>query len=372
MIVVGCVPIMVFVAHVAASPAVYHLTVVRSFHLLRCLGLRGAARRRHTSMRSALRGLLNVLGPAVIEVVDDVRDVSDLLGFASCNIALLGRRVRMLPLVHRVVVLPFRRQVGLNVHLRGLVTSGLLLLLLELLLLIRVDHQITTTSGGAACTATIVVLVSGALMAILLRVLLLTEERVDQRLLLRARVLLVLVLLDLLELGLALSFRRSVMLLLLVVSVRGGLVLLHLLEEVLLAGALELHPLVRLNVVLLADVGHYAHGVAHCEGVVPDEAGDGLPHVIDLRHLYQQWNVVVQGPVVGVIVPGHDGQTALWLQHVGRGRVVDDYSIFHVPSDLGHILDEYSVDEGAVLTEQADRRVAFRVHHVHQRVRILR
>ena len=167
MIVVGCVPIMVFVAHVAASPAVYHLTVVRSFHLLRCLGLRGAARRRHTSMRSALRGLLNVLGPAVIEVVDDVRDVSDLLGFASCNIALLGRRVRMLPLVHRVVVLPFRRQVGLNFHLLGLVTSSLLLLLLELLLLIRVDHQITT-SGGAACTATIVVLVSGALMAILL------------------------------------------------------------------------------------------------------------------------------------------------------------------------------------------------------------
>ena len=321
-------------------------------------------------MRSALRGLLNVLGPAVIEVVDDVRDVSDLLGFASCNIALLGRRVRMLPLVHRVVVLPFRRQVGLNFHLLGLVTSSLLLLLLELLLLIRVDHQITT-SGGAACTATIVVLVSGALMAILLRVLLLTEERVDQGLLLRAGVLLVLVLLDLLELCLALSFRRSVMMLL-VAIVRGSLVLLHLLEEVLLAGALELHPLVRLNVVLLADVGHYAHGVAHCEGVVPDEAGDGLPHVIDLRHLYQQWNVIVQSPVVGVIVPGYDGQTALWLQHVGSGRVVNDYSIFHVPSDLGHILDEYSVYEGAVLTEQADRRVAFRVHHVHQRVRILR
>ena len=116
-------------------------------------------------MRSALRGLLNVLGPAVIEVVDDVRDVSDLLGFASCNIALLGRRVRMLPLVHRVVVLPFWRQVGLNVHLRGLVTSGLLLLLQ--LLLIRVDHRITA-SAGTACTATIVMLVSGALMAILL------------------------------------------------------------------------------------------------------------------------------------------------------------------------------------------------------------
>ena len=171
---------MVFVAHVAASPAVYHLTVVRSFHLLRCLGLRGAARRRHTSMRSALRGLLNVLGPAVIEVVDDVRDVSDLLGFASCNIALLGRRVRMLPLVHRVVVLPFRH-VGLNIHLRGLLAaSRLLLLLLHLLLLIRAYHQVA--AAGAVCATTIVVLVVGTLVVLailLLRVLLLTEERVD-------------------------------------------------------------------------------------------------------------------------------------------------------------------------------------------------
>ena len=165
MIVVGCVPIMVFVAHVAASPAVYHLTVVRSFHLLRCLGLRGAARRRHTSMRGALRGLLNVLGPAVIEVVDDVRDVSDLLGFASCNIALLGRRVvRVLPL--RLVHLLLMVLRGIHLGLAGM----LLLLLLLLMLRIRVDLQV----------------VAALVLRATLLVLLAAEERVDQGLLLRA------------------------------------------------------------------------------------------------------------------------------------------------------------------------------------------
>ena len=72
-----------------------------------------------------------------------------------------------------------------------------------------------------------------------------------------------------------------------------------------------------------------------------------------------------------VIVPGNNGQTTLSLEHVGSRRVVDNYCIFHIPSDLGHILDEYSVDEGAVLTEEASRAVALRVHHVHQLVRIL-
>ena len=75
---------------------------------------------------------------------------------------------------------------------------------------------------------------------------------------------------------------------------------------------------------------------------------------------------------MGVIVPRYDGQTAFRLQHVGSRRIVNDDSIFHVSSDLGHILDKYSVDEGAVLTEQSDRRVTFRIHHIHQRVRVLR
>ena len=169
--------------------------------------------------------------------------------------------------------------------------------------------------------------------------------------------------LDVLEFSFALGFACSGGLV--------GLVLLHLLEEVLLAGAFELHPLVRLYVVFLPDVGYDAHSVTHGESVVADESGHGLAHVIDLRHLDEQRDVVVEGAVVRIVVPRHDGQAALRLQHVGRGRVVNDDGIFHVSSDLGHILDEYSIDKSAMLAEESHGGVAFRIHHVHQRVRIL-
>ena len=46
-------------------------------------------------MRSALRGLLNVLGPAVIEVVDDVRDVGDFFRFAPSRRSLLNRHLML-------------------------------------------------------------------------------------------------------------------------------------------------------------------------------------------------------------------------------------------------------------------------------------
>ena len=58
------------------------------------------------------------------------------------------------------------------------------------------------------------------------------------------------------------------------------LVLLHLMKQVLLAGALELHTLLLLNVVLLTDVGHDAHRMAHCERVIAYKTHDSLSHII--------------------------------------------------------------------------------------------
>ena len=105
--------------------------------------------------------------------------------------------------------------------------------------------------------------------------------------------------------------------------------------------------------------------------MVSDEACYGLSHVIDLGHLDQHWNVVEQSPIIWIIVPGNDGQATLWLKHVRGGRIINDDCIFHVSTNLSHVLDEDAVDEGAVLAKESAKTVALRVHHIHQRVSIL-
>mmetsp|Transcript_44799 Transcript_44799/g.59494 ORF Transcript_44799/g.59494 Transcript_44799/m.59494 type:complete len:325 (-) Transcript_44799:719-1693(-) len=147
--------------------------------------------------------------------------------------------------------------------------------------------------------------------------------------------------------------------------------LLFLLEGDLLSCALLLMAPLLLQVFPLANLRDDAQGCADREGVVADEAGDGLPAVVDLGHLNQHGNVVEEASILRVVIPRNDGQTALRLQHVGGGRVVDDDRIFHVPADLGHVLHEDAVDEGAVLAEEPRCAVALGVHLVHQGVRIL-
>ena len=115
-------------------------------------------------------------------------------------------------------------------------------------------------------------------MGSLLVILLLVEPRVDQRLLLGAgRLMLMLLLLDLLELGLTFSFCRSMV----VMVVTIYLILLHLLKKVLLPRAFKLHPLMSFNIVFFSDVGHYTHGMTHSKGVISDKSSDRLAHVID-------------------------------------------------------------------------------------------
>ena len=76
---------------------------------------------------------------------------------------------------------------------------------------------------------------------------------------------------------LSVSFARSI----LAVDLIG----LHLLHEVLLAGAFKFETFVRLSGVFLADVGDNAHRMCHWESVVPDEASYRISHVTNLRHL---------------------------------------------------------------------------------------
>ena len=121
----------------------------------------------------------------------------------------------------------------------------------------------------------------------------------------------------------------------------------------------------------LADRPDDVEGVRDREGVVADEAADRVPHVIHLRHLGKKRDEVEQSPVVRVIVPRQDGEALLGLEHVGSGGVVDDDGILAIAADLRHVFREYAVDEGAVLAEESRRCESLRVHHVHQRVRIL-
>ena len=93
----------------------------------------------------------------------------------------------------------------------------------------------------------------------------------------------------------------------------GDLIGMHLLHKVLLSGALELCTLLCLGVVFLADVGDNTHRVRHRERVVPHKASYGLSHVVDLRHLNEQWYVIIQGSIVGIIIPGENWQTTLLL-----------------------------------------------------------
>ena len=162
---------------------------------------------------------------------------------------------------------------------------------------------------------------------------------------------------------------RILVLLLLKLELLAQLLLLLKLD--LLTGTFLLHPPLLLNMLALQDLCDHCHGVADREGVIPHEARDRLSAIIDLGHLDQHGNVIEEAAIVRVVVPRDDGQAALGLEHVGGGRVVDDDGVFHVATELGHILDKDSVDEGAVLSEEPRRAVLLWVHFVHQGVSVL-
>lgn len=86
----------------------------------------------------------------------------------------------------------------------------------------------------------------------------------------------------------------------------------------------QLHAVLNVNVVLC---GHLAY------------LEQDWPDVLDLTHLYQEWDVVEEFSVIHVVVPRDDGQGILRLEEVGDGGVVDDDNVFHTTVQLGQVFD---------------------------------
>ena len=76
-------------------------------------------------------------------------------------------------------------------------------------------------------------------------------------------------------------------------------------------------------------------------------------------------------PIFWVVIPGNNWHCALRLKHVSGRRIVENDGVLHVSSDFGHVLREYSVDVGAVLSEQSHGTIPIWIHQVHQRVCVL-
>ena len=131
-------------------------------------------------------------------------------------------------------------------------------------------------------------------------------------------------------------------------------------------------PLLSFFVLSVLDLFAYTHGKIHLNFVVAYEVSDCLSHIVDLGHLYKEWDVLVQNLVRHVVVPTLDWQTTLRLQHIGRGGVVNNYCIFHITAQLTHILHKDSVKVGAVFTEKSLGAISLGVHHVHERISILK
>lgn len=125
-------------------------------------------------------------------------------------------------------------------------------------------------------------------------------------------------------------------------------------------------------VLLIEDGLGHLDGVTIVDSVILHKSRDGVTTVVNLAHQNQQRNYVVEVAISGVIVPAHNWKSLFWLQHVGRGRVVQDDALIRLSSQLAHVFGKHSLDEGAVFSEQPYVTAPTRVHLVHQRICILR
>ena len=107
------------------------------------------------------------------------------------------------------------------------------------------------------------------------------------------------------------------------------------------------------------------------DGIVFNESLDRISAVVYLRELDEERNQVEQLTVLWIIIPRDNGHGLLWLEHVGRRRVVKNHAVFGSPAQLGHVLGEHTVDIGAVLSEQPHGTVSVCIHLVHQGLSVL-
>lgn len=150
---------------------------------------------------------------------------------------------------------------------------------------------------------------------------LLYEPRVYQRLLFRLDSIFLRLILDLKLLLITLS--RSQYLLVLLQLLLFYLLLLLQLKHVLHASTFMFNLFLCLDIFSLADLGDDVHRLADGKSVVADKPGYSFTHVVYLTHFNQDGDVVEEGSVTWIVVPRQYRQALLWLQHVGRRRVIN-------------------------------------------------
>ena len=106
--------------------------------------------------------------------------------------------------------------------------------------------------------------------------------------------------------------------------------------------------------------------------IVFNDSRDSFPAVVDLWQLDEQRNKVEQLSIFRVVVPRDNRYSAFWLKHVRTRRVVKDYRILHVPSNFAHVFGEHAINISAVLSEETHRAIPIQVHLIHEWISILR
>ncbi len=61
-------------------------------------------------------------------------------------------------------------------------------------------------------------------------------------------------------------------------------------------------------------------------------------HIVDLCQIFQERNEIEQFSVIHVVEPAVDGHRVVRMEHVGRGRVIDDDDVGQFPAELREVL----------------------------------
>ena len=163
----------------------------------------------------------------------------------------------------------------------------------------------------------------------------------------------------------------SLFIFLILKSLLRCLLLKSLLLHFLLLLHLDLSFPLLVSLLLLKKCITYLFGQVEIDSIIFNKPRKRLPAIIYLTKLYKKGNEIKQLSVLGIVIPGDNRHSTLWLKHVRRGRVVKNYGVLHVPSNFRHVLREYSVDVGTMLSEKSHSTIPIRVHKVHERVGVL-
>ena len=72
--------------------------------------------------------------------------------------------------------------------------------------------------------------------------------------------------------------------------------------------------------------------------VVDNDLPDDLSHICLIGQLLEKRSDPLKLSVAGVIVPGDDGHSVLWLKHIGDWGVVNYDDVSHLAPQPAHIL----------------------------------